>query len=94
MLWIWLGSHAEIHQPAHDAALNPVTVLATFDVGQFLANVGIVATHANKTSSKILPTCWLILLDMKKKTAKLCRNLCGNGVFWYEKVMKMVCCMH
>ncbi len=33
-------------QSTRDPATNPVTVLATFDVGQFLPdNFGIVATH-------------------------------------------------
>jgi hypothetical protein len=36
----------------HDPTTNPITVLATFDVGRFLANnVGVVATRAN-----MLPT--------------------------------------
>ena len=47
-----LGSRAATRQPTPDPAMNPVTALATFGVGQILAdNVGVAATHAN-----VLPT--------------------------------------
>ncbi len=46
--WIWLGSLALTCQPTHDPAPNPVTVLATFDIGQFLVdNVSIMVICTN-----------------------------------------------
>ena len=50
--WILLGSHAVTHQLTSDPALNLVTALATFDIGQFLANNVVIM----ETNADMLPT--------------------------------------
>ncbi len=52
------------HQLTHDPAMNPVMVLATFDVIQFLAkNVGIVAKCADTLPT--FPTLGLMAQKVK-----------------------------
>ena len=46
-------------------------------------------TTCQQDTIQDLPTCQLILLDIKKNS-KACRKLLSNGMIWYKKVTKMV----